>query len=154
MQSNQTLVPIGATAVYPLPLYSTKHTGTDQLPEGAKVAIPNDPTNQARALLVLQSAKLITLAGGGNSLSTPAGIESGRIEVIPVDAVAGRVERRPPMTLDTLLPLLGTAFRQTVIMVLITLLAGGVAAWRSAPPCTRPGPATWPRTRSSSRSST
>lgn len=86
VQSNQTLVPIGATAVYPLPLYSTKHTGTDQLPEGAKVAIPNDPTNQARALLVLQAAKLITLAGGGNSLSTPADIESGRIEVVPVDA--------------------------------------------------------------------
>lgn len=45
------------------------------------------------------------------------------------------------MTWDTLLPLLGTAFRQTVIMVLITLLAGGIGglAIGTALYATRPG---------------
>jgi D-methionine transport system substrate-binding protein len=87
VQAKQDLTPIGATAVYPLPLYSTKYTGIDQIPAGGKVAIPNDPTNEARALLVLQEAKLITLKDGGNSLSTPADVESGaKIKVVPVDA--------------------------------------------------------------------
>lgn len=87
VKAKQDLTPIGATAVYPLPLYSTKYAKADQLPAGAKVAIPNDPTNQARALLVLQAAKLITLKGGGNSLSTPADVLPGsKITVVPVDA--------------------------------------------------------------------
>ncbi|HEY9290545.1 MAG TPA: MetQ/NlpA family ABC transporter substrate-binding protein [Microlunatus sp.] len=87
VQSNQDLVPIGATAVYPLPLYSKKHQSVDQIPAGGKVSIPNDPTNQARALLVLQAAKLITLKDGGNSLSTPADVEpSSKVKVVPVNA--------------------------------------------------------------------
>ncbi|TWF80688.1 D-methionine transport system substrate-binding protein [Pseudonocardia hierapolitana] len=86
VKNNDDLVPIGATAVYPLPLYSTKHTSVDQIPQGGQIVIPNDPTNQARALLVLQAAGLITLRGGGNSLSTPNEIESAKVEVVPVDA--------------------------------------------------------------------
>jgi D-methionine transport system substrate-binding protein len=86
VKNNDNLVPIGATAVYPLPLYSTKHTSVDQIPQGGQIVIPNDPTNQARALLVLQAAGLITLRGGGNSLSTPSEIESGKVTVVPVDA--------------------------------------------------------------------
>ena len=86
VKNNDSLVPIGATAVYPLPLYSTKHTSVDQIPQGGQIVIPNDPTNQARALLVLQAAGLITLRGGGNSLSTPNEIEQARVSVVPVDA--------------------------------------------------------------------
>ena len=59
MRNHDTLVPIGATAVYPLPLYSVKHTSVADIPAGGQVVIPNDPTNQARALLVLQAAKLV-----------------------------------------------------------------------------------------------
>lgn len=88
VKNNDTLVPIGATAVYPLPLYSLKHTAVDQIPQGGQIAIPNDPTNQARALLVLQAAGLISLKGGGNSLSTPADIDTAasKVTVLPVDA--------------------------------------------------------------------
>jgi D-methionine transport system substrate-binding protein len=88
VKNNDTLVPIGATAVYPLPLYSTTHATLEEIPQGGRVAIPNDPTNQARALLVLQSAKLITMKGGGNSLSTPSDIDpaASKVQVLPVDA--------------------------------------------------------------------
>jgi D-methionine transport system substrate-binding protein len=88
VKNNDTLVPIGATAVYPLPLYSTKHTSVDQIPQGGQVAIPNDPTNQARALLVLEAAKLITITGGGTSVSTPNQIDTAtsKVTVVPVDA--------------------------------------------------------------------
>lgn len=83
-----TLTPIGATAVFPLGLYSQRHESLADFPDGSEIAIPNDPTNQARALLVLQEAGLITLRDGGNSLSTPADIiaEESRASVIPVDA--------------------------------------------------------------------
>lgn len=87
VKNNDTLQPIGATAVYPLPLYSTKHKSVDEIPDGGQVAIPNDPTNQARSLLVLQDAGLIKLKGGGNTLSTPSDVESGsKVKVLPVDA--------------------------------------------------------------------
>lgn len=80
------LQPIGATAVYPLPLYSTTVKDPSQFPAGAKIAIPNDAVNEARALLVLQAAKLLTLKDGGNAFSTAADVESSKVEVVPVDA--------------------------------------------------------------------
>lgn len=82
------LTPIGATAVYPLGLYSTAHASLDEIPAGGQVAIPNDETNQARALLVLQEAGLLTLRDGGNSFSTPADVvaEESKVTVTPVDA--------------------------------------------------------------------
>jgi D-methionine transport system substrate-binding protein len=86
--SNQDdLTPIGSTYVVPLSLYSNKHTAVDQIPDGGTVAIPKDPTNQARALLVLQEAGLITLKGGGTVLSTPEiDRAASKVEVTPVDA--------------------------------------------------------------------
>ena len=56
--SDDDLQPIGATAIYPLGLYSTQYDSVDDIPEGSTVAVPNDESNQARGLLVLQSAGL------------------------------------------------------------------------------------------------
>lgn len=75
------LVPIGATAVYPLDLYSTKVTDVADIPEGAEVAVPNDASNQARALLVLQDAGLVTLKDGGSSFSTSADVVADKSKV-------------------------------------------------------------------------
>jgi D-methionine transport system substrate-binding protein len=83
------LAPIGATAIYQLGLYTAKgYKKPADIPDGGAVAIPNDATNQARALLELQSAKLITLKNGGNALSSPAEIVAAksRVKVVPVDA--------------------------------------------------------------------
>jgi len=65
---NDTLVPIGSTAIYPLGLYSKKYTAVTDIPAGATIAVPNDQTNQARGLQVLQSAGLITLNPGTPTL--------------------------------------------------------------------------------------
>ncbi|WP_144763294.1 MetQ/NlpA family ABC transporter substrate-binding protein [Curtobacterium sp. 9128] len=86
VQSNDDLQPIGATAVYPLPLYSTKVTKPSGFQDGAKIAIPNDAINEARALLVLQSADLLQLKDGGNAFSTTADITSHKVDVQTVDA--------------------------------------------------------------------
>ncbi|MCE7010420.1 MetQ/NlpA family ABC transporter substrate-binding protein [Kibdelosporangium philippinense] len=86
--NNDTLTPIASTYIVPLSLYSRKHAGVADIPNGGTIAIPNDPTNQARALLVLQKANLIVLKGGGTVLSTPAEIdkERSKVSVTPVDA--------------------------------------------------------------------
>lgn len=88
VQAKQDLVPIASTLVVPLPLYSKKYDAVDAIPQGAQIAIPNDATNQARALLVLQKAGLLKLKDGGNTLATPADIDAAasKVTVIPVDA--------------------------------------------------------------------
>lgn len=81
------LQPIGATAIYPLGLYSTKYKKVADIPQGDTVAVPNDESNQARALLVLQSAGLISLKDGGSIFSTVADIEpSSKVKVQAVAA--------------------------------------------------------------------
>ena len=58
------LVPVATAVVQQMGIYSKRVSKLDDLQPGAKVAIPNDPTNGARALLVLQAARLITLKPG------------------------------------------------------------------------------------------
>ena len=48
------LVPVAKNFVEPMGVYSEKYESLDALPEGATVAIPNDPSNGGRALLLLQ----------------------------------------------------------------------------------------------------
>lgn len=81
------LQPIGATAIYPLGLYSDKYESVEDIPEGETVIVPNDTTNQARGLLVLQSAGLIELKDGGSPFSTLEDVEDGsRVKVEGLDA--------------------------------------------------------------------
>jgi len=75
------LQPIGATAIYPLGLYSTKYADVDDIPAGGTVVVPDDASNQARALLVLQSAGLIELKSGGTIVSDIADIDTARSKV-------------------------------------------------------------------------
>ena len=85
--SDDDLQPIGATAIYPLGLYSTQYETVEDIPEGSTVAVPNDESNQARGLLVLQSAGLIELADGGSIFSTVADVEpTSKVKVKALDA--------------------------------------------------------------------
>lgn len=81
------LQPIGSTIIVPLPLYSEKWDSVEEIPDGAQIAIPNDPSNQARALGVLEAAGLIAL-DGKEQVPTPANIDASasRVTVIPVEA--------------------------------------------------------------------
>ena len=85
--SDQDLTPVGATAIYPLSLYSTKYTSVDDIKEGETVAVPNDASNLARGLLVLQSAGLIELADGGSPFSTIDDVlPSSKVKVTTLEA--------------------------------------------------------------------
>lgn len=55
------LIPIAKTFVFPMGVYSKAVKNIDDLPKKSKVAIPNDPSNSARALLILQDAGLIQI---------------------------------------------------------------------------------------------
>lgn len=68
------LSPVGKTFIYPLAAYSKKITAISEIAPGAKVAIPNDPTNEARALLLLHNQGLIKLKDPKNLLSLPTDI--------------------------------------------------------------------------------
>lgn len=58
---NYKLVAVANTFVFPMAGYSRKVKSVSELKEGATIAIPNDPTNLGRALLLLQSQNLIAL---------------------------------------------------------------------------------------------
>ena len=59
-------------------VYSRKIKDLKDLKDGATVAIPNDPTNGGRALLLLQSAGLITLEDPKSVTSTPLDIKENK----------------------------------------------------------------------------
>ena len=65
------LVEVGTTITTPMGVYSDKIKDLADLPEGGKVAIPNDPTNGGRALLVLQDLGVIKLADGTGLVPSP-----------------------------------------------------------------------------------
>lgn len=81
VSNDKDLQPIGGTAIYPLGVYSTKYQSIDEIPAGSTVVIPNDETNQARAIGVLESAGLITLNGDWTAFSTPADIDEANSKV-------------------------------------------------------------------------
>ena len=58
------IMSIGKTFIYPMGIFSSKLNSLNEIQLGAKVAIPNDPTNRGRALMLLADAGLIKLKPG------------------------------------------------------------------------------------------
>ncbi|MDT8900193.1 MetQ/NlpA family ABC transporter substrate-binding protein [Anaeroselena agilis] len=82
------LVSVAKTVVFPVALYSNKIARTADLPDGATVAIPNDPIGGGRALLLLAKAGVITLRedAGLQAATTDIVANPRRIRIIEVDA--------------------------------------------------------------------
>ncbi len=81
VSSGEDLVAIGSTAIYPLGLYSSKVDKVADIAAGDTVAVPDDASNLARALLVLQSAKLIELKDGGSIFSGLNDVDTDKSKV-------------------------------------------------------------------------
>ena len=75
------LTNIGNTFIIPLNLYSEKIKSVDELKAGDIIAVPNDPTNEGRALKVLAAAGIITLKDNDNFNPTLDDIEKYNVEV-------------------------------------------------------------------------
>ena len=87
------LVIVGNTFVYPLAGYSKKIKNISELKDSAVVAVPNDPSNLARALILLEKQGLIKLKDNTNLLATSLDITENpkKLEIKEVDtSVAAR----------------------------------------------------------------
>ena len=87
------LVIVGNTFVYPLAGYSKKIKNIAELKDGAVVAVPNDPSNLARALILLEKQGLIKLKDNTNLFATSLDIVENpkKLQIKEVDtSVAAR----------------------------------------------------------------
>ena len=82
------LVSVGTTITTPMGVYSKKVKSLDELKSGATIAIPNDPTNGGRALLVLASKGIIKFKDNPGLKVTSADIVENpkKIEFAEIDA--------------------------------------------------------------------
>ena len=68
------LVDVASVHIEPMGVYAGKTASLEELADGAVIAIPNDATNEGRALLLLESQGLITLDDSSNLTATPNNI--------------------------------------------------------------------------------
>lgn len=102
-----TLHAAGNTFIFPLAAYSKKITSVDQLRPGAKVAIPNDPSNGGRALILLHKQGLIELADPNKLLPTPRDIVKNPLSLKLIELDAALL---PRALADTELAIINTTF--------------------------------------------
>jgi D-methionine transport system substrate-binding protein len=79
--------------IEPLGIYSQSLTDLAALPDGATVAIPNDPTNAARALRLLEANGLITLADTGDAAPTSLDVQDNPKDLQISEVEAAQVPR-------------------------------------------------------------
>ncbi|ART82172.1 methionine ABC transporter substrate-binding protein MetQ [Oceanisphaera profunda] len=82
------LVAVGKTFVYPIAAYSKVIKTLDELEDGAKVAVPNDPTNLGRTLLLLEQQGLIEVDDAVGLEATPLNITANpkNLKIIELEA--------------------------------------------------------------------
>jgi len=87
-ENNIDIVSIGGVHIEPMGLYSNKHDSIDDLPDGCEIAIPNDPTNGGRSLLLLEKYDLIKLDEEAGILATENDIVENpkNIKIVPLEA--------------------------------------------------------------------
>ncbi|MEX2784259.1 MetQ/NlpA family ABC transporter substrate-binding protein [Streptococcus sp. H49] len=93
-ENDEDLAVVAETYISPIHLFSgtengkAKYTDLKDLPDGAQIAVPNDATNESRALYVLQDAGLIKLDVSGQELATIANISENKknLDIKELDA--------------------------------------------------------------------
>lgn len=96
VDADDDLIALGSTVIYPMNLFSAKYQSVDEIPEGATIAVPNDESNRARALLVLQKLGLLELKDGGNSGSTVEDIIADKSKVTVTELAADLIPTSLP----------------------------------------------------------
>jgi len=87
-ENGTTLVAVIPVHFEPMGIYPGKTASLDAIQDGARIAVPNDPTNQARALLLLAAQGLITIDEEKGLLATELDIIENpqNIEIFAVEA--------------------------------------------------------------------
>ena len=95
-QNGTTLVDVATIHFEPFGLYAGKTASLEELQEGAKVAVPNDTTNEARALLLLEAQGLIKLKEGVGISATKIDIVENPLNLEIVELEAAQIARTLP----------------------------------------------------------
>ena len=90
-QRGYKMVSVGYTYISPLGMYAARLKSPRDLPQGARVAVPNDPSNENRALLLLAAQGVIKLkngAGVNGANATPLDIAENpkKLKIVELDA--------------------------------------------------------------------
>ncbi|MDS1029000.1 MetQ/NlpA family ABC transporter substrate-binding protein [Bacillota bacterium LX-D] len=95
-QNNTDLVSTAAIHYEPMGLYSKKIKALTELKAGDKIAVPNDVTNEARALLLLQDNGILKLKDPNNLKATKKDIAEYKVKVEIVELEAAQISRTLP----------------------------------------------------------
>jgi D-methionine transport system substrate-binding protein len=82
------IVAAGKTLVFPMGVYSRRHRRLADVPAGGRIAIPNDPTNGGRALVLLAANGAFRLRDGADFRATVADIAENprRLRIVELEA--------------------------------------------------------------------
>lgn len=92
-EQGTTLVSASSIHYEPLGIYPGKSNDLANIPEGAEIAVPNDATNEARALMLLEANGIITLKEGAGLNATKNDIAENPYNVEIVEMEAAQVAR-------------------------------------------------------------
>lgn len=87
------VVSVGAVHYEPFGLYAGSKKNLEEISDGDKIAVPNDVTNEARALLLLESAGLIRLRNGASLKATVADIVENSYNLQIVELESAQIPR-------------------------------------------------------------
>ena len=88
------LVGVAAIHYEPFGIYAGKSSDLKNIADGAKIAVPNDPTNEGRAFLLLQQEGLVTLKDPENLEATPVDVAENPHSLNFVEVEAAAVPRQ------------------------------------------------------------
>ena len=92
-QNGTDLVNAGGIHYEPFGIYPGKKASLDELEDGDEIAVPNDTTNEARALLLLQVNGILTLKEGAGLTATKMDIEENPFNIKLVEMEAAQIPR-------------------------------------------------------------
>ncbi|MFA0084347.1 MetQ/NlpA family lipoprotein [Vibrio sp. 10N.261.51.F12] len=101
----------GNSFVYPIAGYSKQVTSIDDIAEGARIAVPNDPTNLGRSLLLLEQQGLITLREGAGLQATVRDIVENPKNITIVELDAAQLPRSLD---DVALSIINTTYASSI----------------------------------------
>ncbi len=88
------LVGVAAIHYEPFGIYAGKSSDLKNITDGAQIAVPNDPTNEGRAFLLLQQEGLVTLKDPENLEATPVDVAENPHNLNFVEVEAAAVPRQ------------------------------------------------------------
>jgi D-methionine transport system substrate-binding protein len=92
-QRGYEIVPVATSIVVPMGIYSNGAKTIAEIPNGARIGIPNDPSNAARALFLLQEAGLIRLKPGADVAATIVDVAENPKKLTFVELDAAQLPR-------------------------------------------------------------